>query len=143
MLRHRLIHPPLLSALAGTGHGSQILLADANYAHDVNVRSGAPVIYLNLRRGLVRVDDVLDLIVEAVPLESVTAMRPDDGSRPPVWHRYVELLGAGLVPQPIGRLEFYAAARASSLAFAVATGDDRLYANLLLTVGYLPPALDS
>jgi L-fucose mutarotase len=139
MLRSRLIHPPLLAALAGTGHGSRILLADANYAHDVNVRPGAPVIHLNVRPGMVAVDELLDLLVEAVPLEAVHAMRPDDGSQPPVWARYGELLGPRLPLQPLPRQDFYAAARASDLAFAVATGDQRLYANLLLTVGFIVP----
>jgi L-fucose mutarotase len=140
MLRTRLIHPPLLAALAGAGHGSQILLADANYAHDVNVRPGAPVIHLNLKPGLVSVDQVLDLLVEVIPLESVATMKPDDGSIPAVWSRYTELLGADLPLNPIERAGFYAAARSPQLAFAVATGDGRLYANLLLTVGYVPPA---
>ena len=140
MLRSRLIHPPLLAALAGTGHGSRILLADANYAHDVNVRPGATVIHLNVRPGLVAVDELLDLLVEAVPLEAAHAMRPDDGSQPAVWARYGELLGPALPLQPLARHDFYAAARAADLAFAVATGDQRLYANLLLTVGFIPPS---
>jgi len=144
MLRSRLIHPPLLAALAGAGHGSRILLADSNYAHDVNIRPGAPLIHLNIRPGLVAIDDLLDLVIEAVPLEAVATMRPDDGSEPPVWTRYADLLGAELPLQPLARHDFYAAARAPDLAFAVATGDQRLYANLLLTVGYIkPPAGES
>jgi L-fucose mutarotase len=142
VLRYRLTHPPLLRLLAGTGHGSRILLADANYAHDVNVRTGAPVVYLNLRPGLVRLDDVLELIVDAVPLESAVTMRPDDGSTPSVWARYARLLGPRIALQPLPRLDFYASARERDVAFAVATGDDRLYANLLLTVGYTQPATD-
>jgi len=31
MLKYRLLHPELLSVLAQAGHGSRILLADANY----------------------------------------------------------------------------------------------------------------
>lgn len=139
MLRYPLTHPPLLAALAGSGHGSRILLADSNYAHDVNVRSGAPVIHLNLRAGLVRVDEILELIIGAAPLEAVVTMTPDDGSTPPVWSRYQELLGPDLPLRPASRMDFYAAAHAQDLAFAVATGDERLYANLLLTVGYVVP----
>ncbi|MDI1460967.1 RbsD/FucU family protein [Catellatospora sp. KI3] len=139
MLRTRLIHPPLLAALAGAGHGSRILLADSNYAHDVNVRPGATVIHLNIRPGMVTVDEILSLIIEFVPLESVSTMRPDDGSTPQVWSRYAELLGPDLALNPVGRHDFYAAARSPDLSVAVATGDERLYANLLLTVGYIPP----
>jgi L-fucose mutarotase len=140
VLKYPLTHPPLLAALAGCGHGSRVLLADLNYAHDINVRAGAPVIHLNLRSGLVRIDDILELIVGAVPLEAVHAMRPDDGGEPPVWRRYAEILGPDLPLQPLERIGFYASARAYDLSFLVATGDERLYANLLLTIGYVRPA---
>jgi len=140
VLRYALTHPPLLAALAGAGHGSRVLLADSNYAHDVNIRPGAPVIHLNLRAGLVRVDDVLELIVGAAPIESVATMRPDDGSEPAVWARYATILGPDLPLEPLPRPEFYQAALRTDLAFAVATGDERLYANLLLTIGYIVPA---
>jgi L-fucose mutarotase len=139
MLRFPLTHPPLLAALAGAGHGSRILLADANYAHDVNVRPGAPVIHLNLRAGLVAIDQILELIVGAAPIESVHSMQPDEGGQPEVWSRYAQILGPDLPLQPMERQAFYAAARAYDLAFAVASGDDRLYANLLLTIGYISP----
>jgi L-fucose mutarotase len=139
MLRSRLIHPPLLGALAGAGHGSRILLADSNYAHDVNVRPGATLIHLNVRPGLVAIDELLDLIIEVLPLEAVATMSPDDGPQPPVWARYAQLLGPDLPLRPLARQDFYAAARAPDLAVAVATGDQRLYANLLLTVGYITP----
>jgi L-fucose mutarotase len=36
-------------------------------------------------------------------------------------------------------MEFYAECRQSDLAVCVATGDDRLYANLLLTIGFVAP----
>ena len=42
----------------------------------------------------------------------------------------------------LGRLEFCATCREPDLAVCVATGDIRLYANILilLTVGYIPPS---
>ena len=47
----------------------------------------------------------------------------------------------GAVPlQRLGRLEFYATCREPDLAVCVATGDNRLYANILLTIGYIPPS---
>jgi len=49
------------------------------------------------------------------------------------------LLGAPGVPlQPLDRFGFRATCRQPDLAVRVATGDDRLYANILLTVGYIP-----
>jgi L-fucose mutarotase len=139
VLRSPLIHPPLLAALGAAGHGARVLIADANYSHSTNVYPGAALIHLNVRPGLVTVDQVLEPVIDLVPVESVSVMQPDDGSTPEVFGRYRELLGDGLPLQPLGRLEFYAACREADLAVCVATGDDRLYANVLLTVGYLTP----
>jgi L-fucose mutarotase len=139
LLRFPLIHPPLLGVLARAGHGSKILLADANYAHDVNVRQGAPVIHLNLRPGLVAVDDVLETLIEAVPIETAHVMRPDEGETPEVFGRFRSLLGPELPLRPLGRREFYQACQQDDVAACVASGDDRLYANVLLTIGVVPP----
>jgi L-fucose mutarotase len=139
MLRFPLIHPPLLAALGAAGHGARVLIADANYSHSTNVGSRATVVYLNVRAGLVTVDQVLEPVLAAVPVEAVTVMRPDDGSTPAVWARYRELLGPEVELESLGRLDFYAACREPDLAVCVATGDDRLYANVLLTVGYIRP----
>jgi L-fucose mutarotase len=114
-------------------------LADANYSHSTNISPRATLIHLNLRPGLVTVDQVLEPVPAAVPVEAVTVMRPDDGGEPTVFGRYRELLGPGLPLQPLGRLDFYAACRQDGLAACVATGDDRLYANGLLTLGYIRP----
>jgi L-fucose mutarotase len=139
MLRFPLIHPPLLAALGAAGHGARVLIADANYSHSTNVSPRASVIHLNLRPGLVTVDQVLEPVLAAVPVEEVTVMQPDDGGTPAVWARYRELLGSDLELGSLGRLDFYAACREPDLAVCVATGDDRLYSNVLLTIGYIRP----
>jgi L-fucose mutarotase len=140
VLRFPLIHPPLLAALGAAGHGGRVLLADANYSHSTNVSPAASLIHLNLRPGLVTVDQVLEPVLAAVPVESVAVMRPDDGSTPAVFARYREMLGDDLPLQPLGRMDFYAQCREPDLAVCVATGDNRLYANVLLTIGYVAPA---
>ncbi|HUC56774.1 MAG TPA: RbsD/FucU domain-containing protein [Streptosporangiaceae bacterium] len=139
MLRFPLIHPPLLAALGAAGHGARVLIADANYSHSTNVHPGAALIHLNLRPGLVTVEQVLEPVLAAVPVEAAAVMRPDDGSTPLVFGRYSELLGGELPLQPLGRHEFYAACRQPDLAVCVATGDGALYANILLTIGYIRP----
>ena len=139
MLRFPLIHPPLLAALGAAGHGARVLIADANYSHSTNVHPGAALIHLNLRPGLVTVEQVLEPVLAAVPVEAAAVMRPDDGSTPLVFSRYSELLGGELPLQPLGRHEFYAACRQPDLAVCVATGDGALYANILLTIGYIRP----
>ena len=82
MLRSTLIHPPLLAALGAAGHGGRVLIADANYSHSTNIHPRAVLIHLNLRPGLVTVDQVLEPVIATVPVESATVMQPDDGSTP-------------------------------------------------------------
>jgi len=137
MLRYPLLHPPLLSALATAGHGSRVLLADANYAHRTNVHHRAELVHLNLRPGLLTVDQVLEPLLTAVPVEAVHTMRPDEGGAPPAWADYERLLGPDLPLRPLARQDFYDACRGPELAVCVATGDGRLYANVLLTIGFV------
>jgi L-fucose mutarotase len=140
VLRFPLIHPPLLAALAQAGHGGRVLIADANYSHSTNAHPRAERVFLNLRPGLMTVDQVLEPVLSAVPIESVMVMRPDDGSSPAAWDGYRQLLGDSLPLQPLARADFYAACLQPDLAACVATGDDRLYANVLLTIGFLSSA---
>ena len=140
MLRFPLIHPPLLAALARAGHGGRVLIADSNYSHSTNIHPRAELVFLNLRPGLLTVDQVLEPVLSAVPVESAMVMRPDDGGSPAAWDGYRRLLGDGLPLQPAGRQDFYAACREPDLAVCVATGDGRLYANVLLTIGFVPSA---
>lgn len=139
MLRTPLIHPPLLAALGAAGHGGRVLIADANYPHSTSVHRGATLIHLNVRPGLVTVDQVLEPVIAMVPVESVTVMQPDDATTPDAFSRYEELLGDGLPLQSLSRPDFYAACRQPDLAMCIATGDNRLYANILLTIGYISP----
>jgi L-fucose mutarotase len=139
VLRFPLIHPPLLAALGACGHGGKVLIADANYSHSTNIGPRATLIHLNVRPGLVTVDDVLAPVLAAVPIEAAHVMRPHDGPEPAVFGIYRALLGPSVPLQPLGRIDFYAICREQDLAVCVATGDERLYANILLTVGYITP----
>ena len=136
MLRYPLLHPPLLAALATAGHGSKVLLADSNYAHRTNTHHRATLIHLNLTPGLLTVDQVLTPLLTAAPIEAAHTMRPDEGGVPESWQAYEHALGLPLTPLP--RADFYAACLAPDFAVCVATGDTRLYANLLLTIGFVP-----
>ncbi len=139
MLRYPLLHPPLLSALAAAGHGSKVLIADANYAHSTNVHPDAQRVFLNLRPGLVAVDDILETLLTAVPVEAAHVMQPEDGSTPQAFTRYRELLGSELALQSLERFDFYDTCKQPDLAVCIASGDNRLFANVLLTLGFVPP----
>ncbi|MCO5218881.1 MAG: RbsD/FucU family protein [Thermomicrobiales bacterium] len=138
MLFGTLTHPPLLSALARAGHGSKILLSDGNYPHSTGAPASAERIFLNLAPGLLSVDDVLRVLTASVPLEAAEVMLPPDGVEVPAIIGYRDML-----PEVsfIGhdRFGFYEAARHPDVAIVVATGDQRVYANLLLTIGVRQP----
>jgi L-fucose mutarotase len=138
VLRYRLTHPDLLAALAAAGHGSTVLLADGNYPLATASGPAARRVYLNLRPGQVPVDDILATVLDAVPVEAARVMQPAVGPEPPIFATFRGLLG-GVALEPLGRFAFYAAASEPDLAVAVASGDQRLYANILLTIGVLPP----
>lgn len=139
MLKSSLLHPEILRALGEAGHGAQILIADGNYPLATRSHPSARRVYLNLAPDLVRVTDVARLLVEAVPIEAAHVMIPDDGTEPQIFAEFRELM-PGVELQPLGRFAFYDMARGQDLALAIATGERRIYANILLTIGVVPPA---
>lgn len=140
MLRTGLIHPQILEALGAAGHGSLVLISDGNFPSLTAPLRDAPRVYLNLRPGMVTVTDVLETLIEVVPIERVTLMAPDGGGAPPVQADVTRLLGPGTIVDLVERHQFYAATRTEDLALVIVTGDDRWYANVLLTIGALPPS---
>ncbi|RRR95631.1 RbsD or FucU transport [Glycomyces terrestris] len=134
MLHYDLIHPPLLAALAAAGHGSRILLADGHFPCSTHVNPAAAMIHLNLRPGLLDVDQVLEPLLDAVPIEHAAVMA-SGGAPVPAHEGYRAALGAEVPFEEVERFAFYDLARTADTAVVVATGDRRQYANLLLTVG--------
>ena len=138
MLKTRLLHPEILQALGEAGHGAQVLIADGNYPQLTRSSAAAHRVYLNLAPGQLTVTDVLRVLVDAIPIEAAQVMVPDSGDEPGIFAEFRELLPD--VPlQPLGRLQFYDMARGPDLALAILTGEQRIYANLLLTIGVVMP----
>ena len=139
MLKTKLLHPEINRVLGGAGHGSKVLIADGNYPFGTGGNPSATRVYLNLAPGLVKVTDVLRVLIEAVPIEAAQVMQPADGPEPPIFGEFREILGSSLPLEPLGRFEFYDAARHRDTALVIATGEQRIYANLLLTIGVVMP----
>ena len=124
------------------GHGDEIAVVDANFPAE------------SCARRLVRMDgaaatDVLDAVVSVLPIDTyvecaVNTMavvdKPDE--TPPIVHKFRTII-ARREQNPVSfgtlaRESFYSRSRA---AFAiVATGEFRLYGNILLTKGVVPPS---
>ena len=139
MLTYRLTHPEILAALASAGHGSQVLIADGNYPFSTGANPAATRVYLNLTRGSAPVDQVLEVIADAVLIEAAHVMVPESGPEPPIFASFRSILPQGVPLQPLGRYAFYEAARSPNVALVLASGEQRIYANILVTIGVVPP----
>jgi L-fucose mutarotase len=139
MLKTQLLHPTLLQVLASSGHGSGILIADGNYPFITRANPAAERVYLNIMPGLLTVTQVLDALITAIPIEAAHVMVTDDGSAPPIHAEFRQRLPT--VPfHEHTRFPFYDKARESDVSLVIATGEQRIYANLLLTVGVVTPS---
>ena len=134
MLNHTLIHPAILEALGSAGHGSRILIADGNYPASTKCGVNSDLVYLNLRPGFPTVTEVLDVLLTAIPVEGAMVMAPDDGPEPPIFAEFRERL-APVALSPCDRFQFYDEAGSSDTCLTIVSGEQRIYANLLLTIG--------
>ena len=146
MLTTPLIHPQILAALGRAGHGSRVLISDGNYPHSTASGPNAEVVYLNLAPGLVGVCDVLKRLATAIPIEAAAIMAVNKSgpyvipADPDIWAEFREILKptdcAGALT-PVERFAFYQQASAADVCLTIATGEQRIYANILLTIGVI------
>jgi L-fucose mutarotase len=139
MLKFKLTHPTILKALGAAGHGSKVLIADSNYPFSTGSHPNAERVYLNLTPGIVRVTDVLGVLADSIPIEAAHAIAPDTGPEPAIFAEYRALL-PGLELQTLKRFPFYEAARSLDTALVIATGEQRTWACILLTIGVIQPS---
>jgi L-fucose mutarotase len=144
MLRHELIHPAILAALARAGHHARILIADGNYPASTKKGPNAEVVCLNLSPGVVSCVQVLRAVLSAAPVDEINTMMYESSDPyaltedPPVWAEYrraVAEAGLGLELRPIPKWDFYKAVETPDHVLTVQTGDRQRFANLLLSVG--------
>jgi L-fucose mutarotase len=144
MLKHQLIHPKINEVLGRAGHHSKILIADGNYPASTKRGPNAELVCLNLSPGLVTVAQVLRALLSAIPVDHVNTMGipADDpyaqSGEPPVWNEYRQVIagsGVHLDLVPIQKWEFYDAVASPDHVLTIQTGDQSLWANVLLTMG--------
>src|SRR6185295_14197047 len=103
----------------------------------------------NVAPGLVTVTDLLAPLVATIPIEAAEVMVPAEGPEPPIFAQFRSILArASTAPgtgparvelAALSREQFYEAASAPAVALAIATGERRIYANVLLTIGVVDP----
>ncbi len=139
MLNYQLLHPQILEALGGAGHGSGILIADGNYPFATRANPAAKRVYLNLAPGLINATEVLKALAPAIPVELATVMLTNENKEAPIVDEFKRILPVGTPFRGVERFAFYDACRDSDVALVIATGEQRIYANILLTIGVVPP----
>lgn len=127
------INPCILAAVSRLGHGDRILIADGNYP--LSTKTGdAEKIWVSLSPGIPTVTDVLDALQSIISVEAAAVMQPSEGPDPEIFKEFESRLPE-MELRKLGRFEFYNECTDNSLCLAISTGEQRTYANILLTVG--------
>jgi L-fucose mutarotase len=137
-----ILSPDLLQVLRSMGHGDEIAVVDANFPAD------------SMAQRLVRLDGlpvtaVTDAILSVMPLDNFVpeaAWRMevvgDPAAEQPIFAEFRDLLaqheGHGFKLAALERFAFYE--RAQGAYAIVATGETRLYGNIILKKGVVQPA---
>jgi L-fucose mutarotase len=136
-----LLSPDLIYALRAMGHGDELTIVDANYPAS---SSGPDVVRLDA----ISATAALDAILSVLPLDDFTpeacwVMNPvETGAKePPIFAEFRSIIERREGPKfklaALERFKFYEQARGS---FAiVATGERRLYGNIILKKGIIRP----
>lgn len=134
MLTSECIHPELMRILSLCGHGDRILIADGNYP--LASKTGhAEKVYLGLARGLPTVTQVLSTLQTCINIEAAAVMTPGaDEEEPQAFTEFREMLPQ-IPVESLDRYAFYEACVDANVRLAIATGETRTFANILLTVG--------
>jgi L-fucose mutarotase len=96
-------------------------------------------VYLNFAPGLLNATDVLRVLAGAIPIESADVMVMDNSEEAPIVAEFRALLPKRTPVTAHQRFAFYDACRDSDTALVIATAEQRIYANILLTIGVVPP----
>lgn len=135
-----ILGPELLHALRAMGHGDELVIVDANFPSTSKANR------------LVRLDGVdavraLDAILSLMPLDEFVdcaaySMEPVDDAKsvPPVVAMFRDVVAKrspGFMVGTIERFAFYD--RAEKTFVTVATGERRLYGNIILKKGIVRP----
>lgn len=129
----------LLAILSDMGHGDEVVITDANFP-------AAAVARRLVRLPGSSATDVLDAVLSVLPLDDFVdqpaGAMDAPGHRPEIYPEFEASLaraeGRPLALEPVERFTFYDRAKA---AYAViATGERRLYANIILKKGVLRDA---
>ncbi|MEO1794194.1 MAG: RbsD/FucU domain-containing protein [Pseudomonadota bacterium] len=136
-----ILSPELLYVLRAMGHGDELVIGDANFpAESIGPQC--------VRLDGIAATDVLEAVLALMPLDAFEAapahvmqVVADPEQVPPVVATFQEIINrVADNPAEIASLERFAFYERASDAFAVVqTGEQRLYGNIILKKGVVPP----
>ena len=133
----KIVSPQLLKILCEMGHGDEIVLADANFPSEA---IGKRVVRADGLGGV----ELLDAILKLIPLDTYAdknffLMQTTQGDpTPTIWSEYFSVansLDDNLRDEQLERFAFYE--RAKQAYAVIATGEDAIYANIILKKGVI------
>ncbi len=138
----KILSPELLKVLCEMGHSDRIVIADGNFPAESMGKNGVVI-----RADGHSATDILDAVLTLFPLDAyvkypvnLMQVTPGDNVETPIWDEYKKIVkkydtrGADAFKE-IERFEFYEQAKT---AYAIiATGEDALYANIMLQKGVI------
>ncbi|MDG5805320.1 D-ribose pyranase [Streptomyces ossamyceticus] len=126
MIRNGIIHQELAGLIAGLRHTDTFVIRDAG----LPLAPGTPVVDLGYRYGQPPFLDVVEAVLAQVVVEDSWVTDQIREVNPSV---HTGLRSPGLTPEPLDHDEFKARVRAAR--FAVRTGEDSFFANVLCRAG--------
>lgn len=136
----KIVSPELLKVLCEMGHGDEIVIADGNFPCE-SVGRDAKVI----RADGLGVPELLDAVLSLIPLDTYSerpvalmeVVKGDTVPTPVIWNKYREILNkhenGNCDIEFMERFAFYL--RAKKAYAVIATGEQAVYANILLKKG--------
>lgn len=133
----KLISPELLKILCEMGHGDELVIADANFP---SVTNGQRVVRADGISGTAMLEAILQLIpLDTYAPENMMLMQTSNGDpTPTIWAEYEKIannLDSNVREAQIERYAFYERARKAFVV--IATGEEAIYANIILKKGVI------
>lgn len=136
----KILSPELLKVLCEMGHSDRLVIGDGNFPAET-MGKNAIVIRMDGHSAC----DVLKAILEVFPLDTyvekpvnLMQVMPGDAVETPIWAEYEKIVAANdkRGADAIGQIERFAFYEEAKKAYAIiATGENALYANVMLQKG--------
>ena len=142
MLKTKVIHPTIMEVLARSGHFAQVVIADGNLPVGAMNGPNSTTVHLNFKPGLLDALTVLEGILEVCPVQGAIVMEKPAEANAEIHDAYKNLLG-NVSWDEMERWSFYEKIRDVNTTLIIQTGEQRRFANLILTVGVVKMAEES